>query len=347
MRKWIIFLLMAWVLMMPVSAMEFIAPEVPGDIQEYMPGDQETFGEGLWYIIKTALFQLRPNLAEASGTCLSIVAVVLLIRIVSDFSEETGLTVRLVGAVAISIMLLQPVNAMVQLGTDTIQSVSEYGKLLLPVMTAAMAAQGGTTSSAAIYAGTVLFDTVLTRLIAGVLVPALYIFLCLCVAGCALEQDILKKLRDFVKWLITTCLKWVLYIFTGYIGITGVVSGTVDASALKAAKLTISGAVPVVGGILSDASETILVSAGVMKNAAGVYGIFAVLAICVGPFLQIGIQYLLLKATAGICQMFGHKTSVTLVEDISVGMGFVLAMTGAVCVMLLVSIVCFMKGMGG
>lgn len=347
MRKWIIFLLMAGILIMPVSAMEFTAPEAPGDIQEYMPDDQETFGEGLWYIIKTALFQLRPNLAVASGTCLSIIAVVLLIRIVSDFSNETNMTVRLVGAVAIGILLLQPVNSMVQLGVDTIQSVSEYGKLLLPVMTAALAAQGGTTSSAALYTGTVLFDTVLIRLIAGVLVPALYIFLCLCVAGCALEQDLLKKIRDFIKSFMTTCLKWVLYIFTGYIGITGVVSGTVDASVLKAAKLTISSAVPVVGGILSDASETILVSAGVMKNAAGVYGIFVVLAICVGPFLQIGIQYLFLKATAGICQMFGHKTSVTLVENFSVGMGFILAMTGAVCVMLLVSIVCFMKGIGG
>ena len=74
-------------------------------------------------------------------------------------------------------------------------------------------------------------------------------------------------------------MKIVLYAFTGYIGFTGVVSGTTDAMAMKAAKLTISGAVPVVGGILSDASEAVLVSAGIMKNAAGVYGILAVLAI--------------------------------------------------------------------
>ena len=40
--------------------------------------------------------------------------------------------------------------------------------------------------------------------------------------------------------------------------ITGVISGTVDAAALKAAKIGISGAVPVVGNIFADATETIV-----------------------------------------------------------------------------------------
>ncbi len=336
MRRWIIVLFMVSCLVFSVSAVEFAAPEAPDSVQEYIPGEQETFGQGLWYILKTALFNMRPYLSEATGTCLCVIAAVLLIQIVNIFSPETNLALRVVGAVAVGVLLLQPIHSMVQLGTQTIRSVTEYGKLLLPVMTAAMAAQGGTTSSAALYTGTVLFDTVLSTVISRLIVPALYIFLCLCVAGCALEVDTLKKIRDFVKSLMTTCLKWVLYIFTGYISITGVVSGTVDASALKAAKLTISSAVPVVGGILSDASETILVSAGIMKNAAGVYGIFAVLAICVGPFLQIGVQYLLLKLTAGVCQIFGYKPTVDLVENFSAGMGIVLAMTGAVCVLLLV-----------
>ena len=127
--------------------------------------------------------------------------------------------------------------------------------------------------------------------------------------------------------------------------ITGVISGTVDASALKATKLTITGMVPVVGGILSDASETILVSAGVMKSAAGVYGIFAILAVCVRPFVEIGALYLLLKLTGAVSSVFADKSATELIQSFSTGMGFVLAMTGTVCVLLLVSIVCFMKGM--
>ena len=176
--------------------------------------------------------------------------------------------------------------------------------------------------------------------------PALYIYLCLSVAGCATENETVKTAQGFVKWLITWSLKWVLYIFTGYISITGVVSGTVDASALKAAKITLTGVVPVVGNILSDATETILISAGVMKNAAGVYGIFAILALCVSPFVKIGVQYILLKLTGAACSVFGYKPAGSLIKDFSAAMGLVLAMTGTVCVLLLVSLVCYMRGMG-
>jgi stage III sporulation protein AE len=218
--------------------------------------------------------------------------------------------------------------------------------MLLPVMTAAMAAQGGVTGSAALYTGTAIFDAVLCSLISRLLIPMIYIFLVLAVANSALGEDLLKKLRDFLKWLVSWCLKTVLYVFTGYIGITGVVSGATDQAALKATKLTISGMVPVVGGILSDASEAILVGAGVVKSAVGVYGLLAIAAIAIGPFLRIGVQYLLLKLTAAVCGVFGNKRITELIVDFSAAMGLLLAMTGTVCLLLLISTVCFLKGMG-
>lgn len=346
MKKCIIVVLLIACFAQPVSAMEFTAPSAPEAAQPYMPEGQETFAQGLWYIIKTAISASMPDLASASATCLCLIASVLFISVLSNFTKNCSASIRLAGAVVIGTILLKPVNTFIQLGADTVVGMSEYGKLLLPVMTAALAAQGGTTTSAALYTATVFFDNLLTGVVAKIIIPALYIFLCLCIASSAVQQDMLKKVRDFIKWGMTWCLKCVLYLFTGYLSITGVISGVVDASALKAAKLTISGVVPVVGGILSDASETILLSAGVMKSAAGIYGIFAILAICVSPFLQIGVQYLLLKATGSVCNIFGYKPAVSLIEDFSSGMGFILAMTGTVCMLLLISIVCFMKGMG-
>ena len=328
----------------PVCAMEFTAPQAPESAEKYMPEDTESFGEGLWYIIKSAIWQLQPSIAKASSVCLSLIAVIILTSVLQTFPTNTQQILSLAGAVTIGILLIQPTNAMIQLGTSTIQELSEYGKLLLPVMTAALAAQGGTTTSAALYVGTMFFDSVLSALIAHVIVPMLYVYLCLCIAKGVLSQEIIQNLRNCVKWLITWSLKTALYVFTGYISITGVISGTADAAAIKAAKLTISGAVPVVGSILSDASETILVSAGVMKSAAGVYGLLAMAAMWIGPFLQIGVQYLMLKLTAAVCSVIGSKQTVQLIQDFSGAMGMILAMIGTVSLLLLISTVCFMKG---
>ena len=156
----------------------------------------------------------------------------------------------------------------------------------------------------------------------------------------------MKKLRDLLKGVMTWMMKILLYVFTGYVSITGVVSGTADQSAVKAAKLTISGAVPVVGNILSDASEAVLVSAGLVKSTVGIGGMLAVIAITIVPFIQIGLQYLLLKLTAAVCGLISHKSVSDLVEDFSGAMGLLLGMTGAVCMMFLISLVCFLKGMG-
>lgn len=333
-------------LILPVSALDFQAPEVSGEAAAQMPEDTGSFSRGLLQIGKKALVALQPELRSAAGTSLSIMALTLLTSLVSAMPGRSEKVIRLVCAVALGTLLLKNAATLIDLGTDTVQQLSDYGKLLLPVMTAALAAQGGTSSATALYAGTAVFDTMLSSLIGKLLVPLVYVYLALAIANAATGEELLKKLRDFVKWLMTWALKTVLYIFTGYMSITGVISGVTDAATVKAAKLTISGAVPVVGGILADASEAVILSAGVMKSAVGVYGLLAVAAIWMTPFLKLGVQYLLLKLTSAVCAVFGVKQASDLVSDFSGAMGVLLGMTGAVSLLLLISTVCMMKGMG-
>lgn len=333
-------------LALPVSAAEITAPSVPDSGAELMPKDTSSFADALLELVFNALSGIHPDLQEAGKTCTGIIGIVLLLSVLQSLPGNTQAICDLVGSVAIGVILLNQTNSLIHLASDTIQDMSSYGTLLLPVMTAAMAAQGGITGSAALYAGTAFFDSVLSKLISVLLIPMIYLYLAISVANSAVGEDVLKQLRDFIKWLMTWALKIILYVFTGYMGITGVVSGTSDAATLKAAKLTISGMVPVVGGILSDASDAVLTSAAVVKNTAGIYGLLAILAVCIGPFLRIGIHYLMLKATAAVSGVFGSKAVSGLVKDFSTAMGLMLAMTGSVCLLLLISVVCFLKGVG-
>lgn len=344
MRKFVIVFFLLTMLITPVSALELTAPEIPKEYEKFMPSNQENFADGLFEVLRDALMYILPDLKEAASICFQIIAVVMLISLVRTFPGAFGKTVNLAECLGVSLILLDASNSLINLATATITQISEYGKLLLPVMTAALSGQGGITKATALYTGTVLFDALLCAIIGKLLTPLIYLFLFLAVACGAIGDEKLKQLRDSLKWVITWVLKTILYIYTGYIGITGVVSGTTDAAALKAAKLTISNVVPVVGSILSDASEAVLVSAGVVKNAAGIYGLFATIAIWIGPFLQIGIHYLLLKATGAVCSVFAEKQSVSLIQDFSAALGLLLAMTGTICFMLLISMVCYLRG---
>lgn len=346
MRRTVILVLLIMLMVTPVSAAEYTAPEIPEDASWLMEGPSDTFAEGFLNILKKSISALHPVFAEAMRTCLAVVCSVLAVSVMENFSSANPKTVCMSASVLIGLILLRCADTMIDLGADTVTQISEYGKLFLPVITAATAAQGGIGTSAALYAGTAFFDSLLSSLISRLLIPALYVYLCLCIAAGALGEKMLHKLKNLTKQAITWACKTVLYVFTGYLSITGVVSGTTDAATLKAAKLAISGCIPVVGSILSDASESILVSAEIMKNAAGIYGILAFTAICILPFLQISVYFFLFKITAAVCEVFGNKESTGLIKDFSSAFGFLLAMTGTVCLLFLISTVCFMKGVG-
>ncbi len=344
MKSLIISLLVLFLIPMPVSAVEFQAPTVPESGKEFMPNETESFADGLWSIVKESISVIKPEIASIARVCFSIIVAIILCSIVKVVPGGTHPVTELVCTIMIGYTLLKPSDALIRLASDTVIEMSNYGKLLLPILTGALAAGGGTSKSAALYVGTVAFNTALCTAVSELIVPMVYIFLCLSVAENAIGNHHLEKIKGFIKWVVTWSLKIVLYLFTGYITITGVVTGSVDASAIKAAKLTISGMVPVVGGLLSDASEAVLISAGLIKNSAGVYGLLATIAVWIGPFLKIGIQYLLLKVCGSFCEVFSVKTPCRMIHDFSNAMGLLLAMIGTVCIILLISIVCFMKG---
>jgi len=344
MRRILAVILLLSTMILPVNAMDFTAPEAPASAAEYMPAQSTTFWQDFFFVIREGIKELRPQLVSGMGVCVRVFAIALLTSVLLPLSVNTNYVLELVATVVIGGQLLHTANAMITLGRETVVSLSEYGKLLLPALAGALAAQGGTITSAALYSGTAMFSALLSSLISRLLIPMAYIYLSLCIANSALGEGILKQLCSFVKWLMTWSLKIIIYVFVGYMSITGVISGSVDASAIKATKLTLSGVVPVVGSILSDASETILVSAGIMKNAVGAYGLVALAAILIGPFVRIGAQYILLKLTGMITGIVATKEPAQLIGDFTGTMGYILAMTGTACLLLMTSVVCFMKG---
>ena len=134
-------------------------------------------------------------------------------------------------------------------------------------------------------------------------------------------------------------LSAILILFVSYLTVSGAIAGTADAATVKAAKFTMSSMVPVVGGILSDAAETVLASAGLPKNAVGVFGMLVVLGMCVAPFLQLGIHYLVYKLTAALSATVSGGRVAGLIDQIGGAFGLVLGMTGACALLLLISMV--------
>ena len=330
----------------PVAAIDLEAPAAPESVIEIIPDTSKSLGQGILSVLRDAAAYAYPDLKECGAVCLCLIVICVIFSLLQALTEMSQMAATITGVSAITLVLLKASNSLINLSLTTVQEISEYSKLLFPLLAASLAAQGGVTASTQLYAATAVLTTVLSSAISVVLKPAICVFLALSIASCAFPEKVLKTCRDFCKNTLIWIIKIILYVFTGYISITGVISGTTDAMALRATKITISGVVPVVGGILSDASEAILVSAGMVKNAIGIYGLFVIMALQLRPFIQIGVHYLLLKMTAALCSAMNTDSLSRLIESFSDAMGILLAVSGATGLMLMVSIICFLKGAG-
>lgn len=236
---------------------------------------------------------------------------------------------------AVTAAVTGDLRSMIGLGTETVGKIHTYVRLLLPGMATLMAASGGFTGSGALSGAAAVFFDVLIALLERLLIPLIWVYTGLTAADAILDTGALEKLRDFVKWLCLKLIKWTLWGFTAFLTATGLFSGTVDAQKLRTLRSAVAGMVPVVGGMVSGASESVLNAAGTLKSAVGVYGMLAVLGICFGPFLRLWLQYLLLKLTAAVCGVFGRSRPANLVDRLSEAFGVLLGITGVCCILTL------------
>jgi stage III sporulation protein AE len=240
---------------------------------------------------------------------------------------------------AVTAVAVTDIYSLMGLGTETIESMTTFSNVLLPVVAAVTAATGAITGAAARQMAAVLFSTLLVNLMGKLLIPLMYGYVASQVAYSAVGNAGLRRVAGFFKWLVVTILTAILLAYVGYLTISGVVTGSADGATVKAAKFAISGAVPVVGGILADASESVLAAAGILRGTVGVFGMIVVLAICLLPFLQLAIHYLVYKLSAALAATVGEGRVCGLIEDLGGAFGMILGMMGACALLLLVSLV--------
>ncbi|MBM6663848.1 stage III sporulation protein AE [Flavonifractor plautii] len=248
---------------------------------------------------------------------------------------------------AVTAIAAADANSLIGMGREAIEHMDSFSKLLLPAVTAAASAAGSPGGAVARQLATMLFSDLLITLINRVLLPLVYTYIAACVAWAAVGNDGLKRMAATLKWAVTTVLTGTLILFVTYLTISGVIAGTTDALTVKAAKFTMSSMVPVVGGILSDAAETVLAGAGVLKNTVGVFGMLVVIGICLVPFLQLGFHYLTYKVSSALSAALSGSRVASLIDQIGGAFGLILGMTGACALLLLISMISAVSLAGG
>jgi stage III sporulation protein AE len=291
---------------------------------------------------------LTAHIKSGAVSAVSVLVIAVVCALASAVFDGGSLPqyINLAGCLAVSYSAVGDVNSLVSISRDALQTLSDFSRALLPTLCAAAASSGAVTSAGAKYAATALFMDVLITLSNTVIVPLIYAYIVSAAAFSALGNPAIGSIMKLIKWLCVTLMTALTLAFTAYLSITGAVSGAADAAVTKAAKATISAALPVVGGIISDAASSVVAGAGLLRGAIGAFGMVVICAVCAAPFAALGARYLLYKAAAACASALPAGRIPELINGIGTACGMLLGLVGSGAIMLFLSVISSVKAVG-
>lgn len=327
----------------PISGLDELTEALPEEAADLLSGvsPEELPDDSVWKtLLRAAWEKVCSSASEIGRTGVILLCVCILVSLTEtlDLGSRAPPYITFAAVAVIGTATISDLRSFISLGTETLQMLSDYSRVLLPVLTSAAAVSGAVGSAAAKYAATAVCMDVLLSAAQGLLVPCICGYAALSLADAAVGNEILKTAKKFIKTICTTLLSAICFAFTGWLSLTGVIAGTADALTARMAKTAVSAALPVVGSILSDAASTLAAAAGTLKSTVGIFGMLAAAAICLAPVLMLGVRFFLYKLTAALCACVADKRFSELISNLGTAFALLLAINGAGAMMLFLSL---------
>lgn len=347
MRKALLILIISAVLAIPACADGLIDENglndaVPAGIEASVGNDTDKSLKNIWQNFKSESLSV---LKQSGKQAISVIIVALACGVLNifSFSESTPDYIQLGACAAIAIICVGDMGSYIDTSVNVLNELNTFSKAILPAMCTACTACGALSAAAAKYAASALYMDIFVTVVQNVIVPLIYAYIAVIIARAAFDNKCLEGIGKFLKWGCTGLMTVFTLAFTIYLSISSAISSSADAVAGKLAKTAISAAMPVVGGIISDAASSVVAGAEVIKNTAGVFGLIVVLGICAAPFAVLGINYLVFKASSVAVSSFSAPRITGLIGGLGTAFGMLLAVIGCSGIFLFFSITSCIK----
>ena len=310
---------------------------------------EDASGSGLWQRIWSWIMgALSGQVSTAARSACVALAVTVLCSLAGALSEDGKASeyVILGGALAVMAACAGDMRSFLGQARTALLELSDFSRALLPTIAASAAAGGHAAAASARYAASAMFMDVLMTVGLQVVLPVIYAYAAAGTANAALPFGALNGPVKLIGWVGNTLLAGLTSVFTLALAVTGAVAGGADKVAGSIARSAISAALPVVGSILADAADTYVAGAALVRGAVGVFGLAAVVCVCIGPLLGLGLHYLMFKAASCIAEPFAEGRLAGLIGCIGTAYGMALGLVGSAGIMLFVSVVLSAEMMG-
>ncbi|EEG78333.1 stage III sporulation protein AE [Dethiobacter alkaliphilus] len=207
---------------------------------------------------------------------------------------------------ALIVIAMQSFTVAVNLGRQTVDNMVEIILSVIPLLLVLLASLGNF-ASAAIFRPLIIFAVnFFATIIRDLAFPMIYLTTILSIVNHFSPRVTVSKLADLFRNVSVWVMGMTMTIFTGLLAVHGVASSVGDAVTIRTAKFMTGAFLPVVGGMLTDAVETVASATLILKNTVHLAGVLLLFYVVVFPLLKILALVFIYKLAAALIQPLGE-----------------------------------------
>lgn len=195
---------------------------------------------------------------------------------------------------------------MYRLAGEAIDQMVGFIQALSPVMVTLLVGSGGVTTGAVMNPVVLMAITIFSTVIDVFIFPAVFMSCAFFMINSLTENNYIRKLAGYIRKIALFAIGICVLIFSGLSAVQGIVTVSADSVLTRAAKYSVGNFVPIIGGFAADSLDLIRSCCMVIKSAAGLFGITAVLVIISVPILKLAAAAAVYKLAAAVTEPLGN-----------------------------------------
>lgn len=320
---------------------EFIPDKAHKNLLDLMKNDDSiTIKSGLKGIISFFLYEIIEN-GQLLGSLIILTLFSVILQSMHAAFEKSAISkiAYFVVYIVLLYIVLDSFHQVFTYAKNAMEMMSGFMIALLPLLLGIIATFGQFFSVTFFHPIIIFMIHVSGILISSFVFPLLYLSALLIIISNLNKQFQAIHLAELLKTISLSTLGIFLTVFLGVMSVQGTATAIQDGVALKTTKFITGNFIPVVGRTFTDAADTVLSAALLLKNAVGLIGVTVIIFIAVFPAIKIMAISFIYKLAAALLQPLGNSPIVESLNVISKYIMYVLAALVIVTFMFFLAIV--------
>ncbi len=221
------------------------------------------------------------------------------------------------------ILLLQVMEQGIFVATQTLESISDFSKILIPTYCLSVGLASGETTAITFYEVSLLIIFVIEKLLLILVIPFVYAYAFLAAMN-GIGPD--GRMDGMIRLLgkgVGMMLKLILTLISCFGIIQAMITPVIDSVKSNSLQKLVA-AIPGIGGYINTATEVVYGSAVLVKNAVGIGGIILLVILCAAPIVKLAVITVSLKLAGAITGIAADHRMNRCIEQVAEGSGMLL-----------------------